>query len=298
MGKNKDYTEKEHFVPVSYLTGFSDDNIYVWYYDLRDLAKDPKPVPIESICYRKDLYEVKDENGSYFQRNLIEKCLMGLEGQFTTKRHKLEQKLIKENFGKACFFTEEEKVFWKTYIAVQMLRTPSVIKNGEGEIAKTINYKDAGEMAKYITISHCLPFDITIPNRENTFFMRIISILDKMSIRLGVDYEERIITSDNPIYCYAPGFDIDSCERILFPVSSKMIIELCSDAEIGQKNTVFELSREHLIDVYNTITYSAHNSVYTRKRIPKEYLDIVNSARKDKEIDIEKGYYQWIYGMK
>lgn len=173
-----------------------------------------------------------------------------------------------------------------------MLRNPVVLKNAEQAIMDLIKTDNMGDVAKYVTIAHLLPFDPSIPNRENVFFMKVVSALDKMSIRLGVDYQNRIITSDNPVYCYAPDQILESCKRILFPVTSNMIIELCRDVERGQRNRMFELSDDNIVDVYYMMAYCANNRIFSRNVIGDNHIDSLRQARLDRTEDIIKGYYK------
>ena len=101
-------TKKEHFVPQTYLRRFSGDGKRIWSYEI-DSTGNSKYIPIESVCRKDYLYEVKDNNGHILSPNWIERCLSILEGMFATYFMELENKaLVQESNQRENFLTTEE----------------------------------------------------------------------------------------------------------------------------------------------------------------------------------------------
>ena len=124
-------TKKQHYVPQVYLRGFSSDESKINAYWI-DNNIDERYIPIESICRENYLYELRNDSNDLIATNHIEKCLSALEGMFSEYRIQLLNKAyITENYKTKCFFTSQEKVFWKLFIAIQMLRTPKVLNEAK-----------------------------------------------------------------------------------------------------------------------------------------------------------------------
>lgn len=69
--------------------------------------------------------------GRLFYR-IIWKSVFELEKMFSKYRHKLETKaFIPENYTTNYFLTQEEKIFWVTYILFQTLRMPQVLETAK-----------------------------------------------------------------------------------------------------------------------------------------------------------------------
>ncbi len=93
----------------------------IYCYDL-EKRKQSKAIPIKSVCYEKNLYEVLDNNGNVVLQNYIEKVFGKLEAEFSKYRNMLERKaFLPENYSSHMFLKHEEKAFWATYITLQLL---------------------------------------------------------------------------------------------------------------------------------------------------------------------------------
>ena len=78
----KQPTKKQHYVPQTYLRGFSPDSTYIYEYNLKQGKPIPEPVSIESICREKFLYEFRDNDGEFIWINALEEILGDIEGKF------------------------------------------------------------------------------------------------------------------------------------------------------------------------------------------------------------------------
>ena len=74
MKQRKEITVKQHYIPQFYFRNFSEDQKRIYQINLKEITSS-KLVPIESICFKKNLYELRDDNDEYIHRNMIENKL-------------------------------------------------------------------------------------------------------------------------------------------------------------------------------------------------------------------------------
>lgn len=86
MPKDKNYTEDEHFLSRMYLKEFSEikkkgnkEKAFVWQYNIKAMRHTPVQVNIQNICFEKNLYELRNADGSFVARNTIEKTFAKIE---------------------------------------------------------------------------------------------------------------------------------------------------------------------------------------------------------------------------
>jgi len=249
-------------------------------------------VPIESQCRENYLYEIKDKNGEIKAPNHIEKILSVVEGYYATNLRLLESKAyIKTNYRTKCFLSTDEKAFWRLYVAVQMLRVPSIIAATKKVTTAFLNnLLDENEIHN-VAITQCLPFlEELKPDAKNVFTLILRPLLN-MSIVIGVDEKDSIFTSDNPVYCYYPGTmdisQIKEYERVVLPLTPQLVLFLLGGTEKEGRghNCLFPLDDEELNAVKLATAYSANERVYSYKRIPDNDLALIQCARKDKKED-------------
>ena len=283
-------TKKQHYVPQVYLKGFSSDEVHVYRNELnKDRIISSKLVPIESIFRKKYLYEIRDSNNSFVALNHVEKCLSALEGMFSAYRNKLSSKAFnKENYKTKCFFTAEEKTFWKLFVVLQMLRSPAVL-----EVARQFSAEHFGNSiptndAYSIATQLCLPFFKELKTEDENCLTKFLEPVYPMSIALGVDYSGRIITSDNPVYFYSQDKTIENCEKIVFPITSQLVLLLLGGKmkESYDKNRAFELEDSELDSIIKPIAYSADSTIISRDSLTSGIKTLIREARKDKLEDL------------
>lgn len=136
MSGNK-ITKYEHYIPQVYLRGFSPDNRRIYKCRTTDLFEPPDAVTIRSVCNEKYFYELKNDEGELIWPNYLEKTFSIIEKLFEKYMKLLNRKAFNPcNYRSLCFFTKEEKYFWKSYICLQMMRLPQMISMVEEEIRK------------------------------------------------------------------------------------------------------------------------------------------------------------------
>ena len=78
---------------------------------------------------------------------------------FGNFRYELERKVyIEDNYKTKCFLANKEKVFWVTYISVQILRLPQILKLAETVSLETWEDQINTMQAQNIARMFCLPF--------------------------------------------------------------------------------------------------------------------------------------------
>ncbi|HAQ91220.1 MAG TPA: hypothetical protein DCR89_09895, partial [Coprococcus sp.] len=111
MPNGSNRTEKQHYVPQVYLKGFAPQYVYqsreknknsktkygVFYYDLQERTQSKIAVPIKSVCFENDLYEVTGKSGEIVYDNRLENRFSRLESRYAELRTNIENKaFIKE----------------------------------------------------------------------------------------------------------------------------------------------------------------------------------------------------------
>lgn len=272
-------TKNQHYIPRIYLKGFSDNKATVYGYRVTDNFEPPKDVSIESICAEKYLYEMVNEDNKLVWPNHLEKILAGIEKLFEIYMHKLERKaFISSNYSSLCFFTKKEKHFWKSYIALQIMRMPEMISMVENEIKRNNDVISENELHA-LALVECLPF-FSKELDTNYLIFDIRKVLDYMSIALGVDETESIITSDNPIVKLGPDYDMENLEKIEFPLTSKLVLFLFGGKlkEEYRKNSLFPLLPDEVKTIKRNIAYSTNEWIYSKRPLSEEEKEIIREA--------------------
>ena len=279
-------TKKQHYVPCVYLKGFSDDNCHVYRNELNgDRIVSSNRVPFESICREDYLYEIRDGRNSFVALNHVEKILSVLEGKFSTYKDQLIKKAFnRENYSIKCFFTPDEKNFWKFYVVIQMLRSPKVLNDIRRSSAEYFGDSIPANDAYSIATQMCLPFFKELKSEDENCLTKFLKMVSPMSIALGVDYSARIITSDNPVYFFSQDKSIENCEIIIFPITSQLVLLMHGGKmkNVYGKNKAFALDDDVLESIIKSIAYSADNMIISHNPLPSDIKAMILEARKDK----------------
>ena len=290
MGE-KNITKNQHYVPQVYLRGFSSDHKRVWSYAL-DPMDNGKLVPIESVCREKYLYEVRDDNGNLLGPNWLENVLCSLEGLFAKYLRALEEKAFHpENYWTKCFFTTEEKTFWKAYIAIQMMRRPDVIQATHDVVCEFLGDQFSENRIHAAALAQCLPFFNEIKPEDISALSIVLRPLLNMSIVMGVDESGTLFTSDSPVYCYTPHrsnlAELEEYDTVILPLTSKLVIVLHGKEFAKQhgNNRLLPFIEDDLESIKLPIAYSAHTRIFSQKELPENDRKLIEQARRDKNTD-------------
>ncbi len=281
MSKKQKPTKDEHFVPQVYLKGFSPDNKLIYKCRTTDFFTPPEAVTIRSVCSEKYLYELKNDKGELVWPNYLEKILSNIEKLFGKHMKQLNSKaFIPSNYKSLYFFTKEEKYFWKSYISIQMMRMPQMIRMVEEEIVKQHGDVFPDNVLHAMALGECLPF-FKNDKDFNYLIFDLRKVLESMTIALGVDESESIFTSDSPVFTQAPDYDMGKLERVEFPLSSKLVLFLFGGKLKNEyrKNSLFPLNAEEISWIQRDVACAAEEWVYLKHPITNSEIKAIQEGR-------------------
>lgn len=299
MSKGSDITKKQHYIPQVYLRGFSPEykrnngdlplsRYTIFCHDLTVKDQIKKAIPVKSICYSENLYEVTDCEGKIVLGNRLERFFSELEKMFGNYRHELERKaFIEDNYRTKCFLTSEEKVFWVAYILIQILRLPQILDLAERTsleiLGKQININQAQNIAKRF----CLPFfeEMKEDSQETAVFNALFNLMKNMSFAVGVDKRARIITSDKPVYIYSKEYPCEEYERIIFPITSEICLFMFGgeDKKRYPKNSLFPIGDDGREEILKSMADSSFGKIYSNHLLDKKEKKFVEEVLIEKE---------------
>lgn len=300
MPKGSDITKKQHYIPQVYLRGFSPEyqkdnkdcplsKYTIYCHDLTVKNQIMKAIPIKSVCCSDYLYEVTDHKGEIVLANHLEHFFAAIEKMFSEYRHELERKaFIEANYKTKCFLTSKEKVFWVTYILIQILRTPQILNVAEDMSLEAWEDQINAKQAKNIARMFCLPFfkEIEEGNKETVIFDALFEPMKNMSFGVGVDRQARIITSDKPVFIYSEEFPCKEYGRVIFPITSELCLFLFGkeDKEHYPKNFLFPINDEIREEILKSMTASSFEKIYSNHLLDKKERRFVKEVLMEKEV--------------
>lgn len=300
MQKGSNITKKQHYIPQVYLRGFSPEyrkgkenlslsKYSIYCYDLKGKNQIMKAIPIKSVCVNDYLYEVTGYEGEMVLVNHLEHFFSSMEKMFSEYRDKLERKaFLEENYKTKCFLTSEEKEFWIAYILIQILRLPHILNIAEDVSVETwgnqINTKQAKNIARMV----CLPFfkEIGEESKEAIIFETLLNPMKNMSFGVGVDRQERIITSDKPVYIHSEEFPCEEYGRVIFPITSELCLFLFGkeDKKNYPKNFLFPINNEIREEILKSMTDASFEKLYSNHLLEKKEIEFVEEVLAEKEV--------------
>lgn len=299
MSKENNITKNQHYIPQVYLRGFSPEydkkkNDYpvsrytIYRHDLEKIEQPVKAVPIKSVCHSDYLYEVTGHDGEIVLPNQLEHFFSAMERMFGAYRQELEQKaFIEDNYKTKCFLTGKEKVFWVTYILIQILRTPQLLNIAEETGKETWKDLINDNQAKNIARMVCLPFfkEIEEGSKEMMVFETLFEPMKNMSFGVGVDKQAKLITSDNPVFIHATEFPCTEYQRVIFPITSELCLFLIGkeDKEFYPKNFLFAIGDETREEIIKSMTSSSFREIYSNHLFDKNERKFIKEVLKEKE---------------
>ena len=282
MAEKKEPTRKQHYIPQEHLRGFSQDSKTIYEYNIKKSAAIKTPVPIESVCREKDLYELYDSQGQIVNVNYLEDILCTYEGRYAEFRRQLLKKAkLKDNYRTKCFLTKEEKQFWYFYTALQVVRIPSILQ-GTAEILQEAYPGHLTEnAAANLAREYCLPF-FTPPEKEDeNSLLAFLYLLAPKSISVCYTPSDRLFTSDAAVYGYSPKDVLFDFETLWFPICSCVSL-LFSDPKTQEKpmsNRLLPMDEKTVDDLNKGIACIAHNMVFSKHPFTEKDIEIIQDAR-------------------
>lgn len=285
---NKQITHNEHYIPQTYLRGFScgDNMLYTNMFN-KNLFN--RKVPISSICFEKDLYEIKADNDDLISLNYLENLLSKFETKYSVFRQTLEKE-VKEN--RYTFqLSKEQKSFIISFLTIQILRQPRVLevsRNYAKEYFKDISDSKADIIAKRF----CLPFfkEYSENDKELVVLSKIAEPMTKMNFYIGLDLKKKLMTSDNPTCIFGNAAENLDYDCVIFPLSSSICVYLSKTPIF--KRTTFLINDKYRCDLNYNVIYCAYRQVFSSYQLNNEDIMKIEEIRmqhfKDKQYENSK----------
>lgn len=282
-------TSREHFVPRLYLKGFSEtksinkeNKHFIWQYDLESMRQSSQAVPINSICYENDLYEIKDRNGEIIAKNYVEDKLNSIEKQVDIVIRSVIKKAENADFlPDQPFLSENEKCVLILFLSIQMLRDPESLEiMAETTKMKSPEYSDLD--AKNSVLLKLFPKDNDAETNRESLLLRFTEKIYGMAFQVGISNEDSIITSDRP---YAVEKISDAVgnrfKTIIFPLTSRIVLYLHPLEYVDPQgwNCCFSLDKDRVRDLTTNISFSARRWIFSRNPLTGKQIDLINAAR-------------------
>lgn len=233
----------------------------------------------ERICFEKDLYEIKNEEGTYFDRNALEDRFAFMESWFSSQ---LKDILLKND--KSDRMTCEQDAMLALLLAVQLTRLPAVKqivygKNNIGTIEKNYIYqsiinsdKKAIEYLSQNNVS--VPAELLQENEDKTLIDAIASHLLSNCFFYIIDAsttEGKFIIADQPVLI-RPFEDA----QYIFPISPDLAVACCAFASAhGGQAEGFVNANEEMVYKINVFSYKQCNHFVIAKEFTENHLKIL-----------------------
>lgn len=283
MEEKKILKKKQHYVPQVYLRGFSpeyeplgksnipNEKYTIFSFDLEKKTYDSNNgVPISSICYKKNLYEIYGTDEQIILPNWLETCFCALERMYGINRTNLERKILRENVGALDFLKKEERAFWITFIAIHLLRNAYALSAAETALKELINTDASEKEIKSAVRKLCLPFfqEINENSHETRILEGILAPMYQMQFAVGIDFNNTLITSDKGASIIGKEFPTDEYDEIVFPITSSICLFLFGNENknISKDNTLFELTEDGKRHVITNVVLDAYKKIYSNHR--------------------------------
>lgn len=284
---DSDYTSNEHYIAQMYLKRFaaqeSDSKVYIWQYSLKSMSHLPTDcaIKIDDVCCENDLYEMKDKNNKYIDRNSIENILSEYESVFSNLFDGIEEKATKANKTIFNFLNYQEQGLLKTYLILQILRFPFTINQAQEILmAKPELSLDSNE-ARNIALKYCLDAYISDEIDESNIYFRIYDWFSDKSIIFGKCDQEVIFTGDRPIYLQKDNNN--RIVKVVFPISSTLVLYMRPKNQKQKWNSsLMRIDNEFVNKVQLVMAFTAKEWIYSRHKLSESQITVIREAMERK----------------
>lgn len=287
MAKEVKPTEDEHYIPKMYLKHFSEikqsGKALTWQFDLRSFQQTPVPVDICDICFEKNLYEIKNSEGSFVAQNTIEKAF----GRIERKVDRVIRSIRDKSENEKCLncpkiLSEDDKSTLVIFITALLYRDPVTIELGINYLKKS--NPDMGDReARNFTLLNLLPLGLDSEWDEKTIIRSAVGNLVGMAFQIGVADEDVVVTSDRPVVIWPPKENepYNRPRAVVFPLTSKLLLYLFPLESVDPiaRNCFVRLSADQINDYYRYLAASARKWIYSRNPLTPEQVAIIQETR-------------------
>lgn len=113
------YTVDEHFVPQFVINRFANSKEQVGFINIKKNEPVIRTSKSTAICFCKDMYEIKNTDGTYFDRNSTENRYAAIEAEISGK---IEPMIAKLHLGGRL--SVEDNAYLTVLLALQLVRVP------------------------------------------------------------------------------------------------------------------------------------------------------------------------------
>lgn len=289
MPNGEHITKKQHYIPQTFLKGFSADGKTICRYDIVN-KKSQNNIPIKSIATDEYLYEFKDLDGQIYDSNHIEKILSKIESQFAKYKKRLEDSVkCEQNYHSKCFLNTEEKRFWKCYILLQMVRHAESIKLVTDDYLENCGF-NSEIVAKNAVLCSFLPF---FEKFSSVTYQEVplLTLYDNAAFIVRYDETGLLFTNDKTGCFISKGKMYDGMKKwkfVLFPITSHILIEMhnMDVAENQQfkdyRNSLLPFDQETLLRVRQSIANYADKMILSPYPLSNDDIDMIEEMQKNR----------------
>lgn len=289
MPNGDNITKKQHYIPQTFLKGFSNDGKTICRYDLVN-KKSQNNIPIKTILADEYLYEFKDTSGQIYCPNHIEKTLSKIESKFAKYKKRLEDSVkCEHNYHSKCFLNTEEKRFWKCYILLQMVRHMDSIQLVTDDLLENCGFTNEISAKNAALISFLPLFDnfSSVTVKE----IPILSLYDNVAFVVRYDETGSLFINDR-VGCFISNgkmyVGLKKWKFVLFPITRHIVIEMHNmDVDENQgfknnRNSLLRFDKETLIRVRKLIANYADKMILSPYPLSKDDIDMIEEMQKNK----------------
>lgn len=296
MPKGDKPTANEHFIPQMYFRGFSDikesgsEKALIWQFNLKNMHQTPDPVNVKDICYKKHLYEIKSDDGSFVAQNTIEKTFGKIESQTSKVIQSIKHKSQNTNcLNCSTILSEEDKAYLVIFIYCLLYRDPETIEYGI-KVLQESNPEINTREARNFTLFNLLPLGLNKEWDKNTIIRTALSNLSGMAFQIGIAEDDLIITSDRPVAIWPPKEEelYNRPRAVAFPLTSRLVLYLFPIESVDPiaRNCFIKQTKEQLNDLCGYISAYARDWIYSRNPLTDEQLSIIKEVRRKSQKDL------------
>lgn len=277
-------TRAQHYIPQFYLKHFSPDSKRIYQYNVRAGKQTPVSVPINSICFEKNLYEFQDSEGKIVKQNLLEKRLSVFEGMFAQAFRSI---ITKTNdplcLFSNCFLTPQEQASLIVFISTLILRHPIILNAGIETAKESIGNGIQQYQAKNLTLQMCLPLYRKISIDEKNIFNEIISWFEEMSFQVYVSSKDVFFTSDHPVVIIG-SHSPHHIEELFLPITPRIMLHMMPEADTPEfyRNRMLSLTNKALKIICQEYSAHCNNWVYSKAPLTEQQIQMIEKGRHQK----------------
>lgn len=259
------------------------------------MQQTPTSVKLEDVCCEKNLYELRDSNGSIIAQNHIENAFGRIEDYTARVIKSIIAKSQNENCLKcSTVLSQDEKSFLTIFITALMYRDPQTIVMGMRFLQENNPNVDCRN-ARNFTLMNLLPLSGNPEWDNKTIIRSAIETLSGMFFQIGFTDNDIIITSDRPVIQWPSHDSSDHRPRaVAFPLTSRLVLYLfpIESAEQNESSCFFKMSEQQINDIQTNIAVCARRWIYSKSIMAALIEDILFGT--DQIVEQPEAIFVWL----